>query len=473
MVFSSIEFLFFFLPIVLLIYIFLRPQQRNLWLLIASLVFYLLGSKEYFFLLLIVIVLTYLGGILVSKVKAGNKKVVMILFCAAILSIMLYYKYYDFVVVNINKVSAYHFSMKNIALPIGISFFSFQAVSYIVDVYRGEEALINPLELGLYISFFPQLIAGPIVRYKDFKKYVEKKNRELYFNKVSEGVWRFSIGMSKKVLIANNLGGLVGNVFGKTGEVGYIDSLSTAYAWLGSIAFMLQIYYDFSGYSDMAIGLGKIFGFEFYENFNRPYTAESIKDFWRKWHISLSQFFRDYVYIPLGGNRCSKIRWICNIMFVWTLTGFWHGASWNYIFWGICYGVLLIIESLFNRSLPKVNNVFGTVIRKLLTLVIIEFLWVIFKCKDLETAFAYIKIMLGVDAYAYIDKAFYFQIKNYLFLILIAIIFASSITKRICDKYFGKLWFKIVVFIFMVVSYVVSISCIYMGSYNPFLYFMF
>ncbi|WP_288644303.1 MBOAT family O-acyltransferase, partial [uncultured Helicobacter sp.] len=278
--------------------------------------------------------------------------------------------------------------------------------SYVVEVYRGESALLNPIDMGLYISFFPQLIAGPIVRFKDVKEYLDKKYREFNFEKMSDGIWRFSVGFCKKVLLANNLGGLAGLVFG----VRNISDFSVMYTWLGAVAYTLQIYYDFSGYSDMAIGLGKMFGFEFQENFNYPYFAGTIKEFWRRWHISLSQFFRDYVYIPLGGNRNSTAKYVFNIIVVWFLTGLWHWASWNYIIWGFSYGILLLSERFIIDKLPY--NKFILIIRRIATMMLVILLWVVFKCEHLSVLVDYIKNMFGIGGSAFIDSAFIFQVKD-------------------------------------------------------------
>lgn len=324
MVFSSLHFLFFFLPVVLIGYFLIKPKYSNAWLLLASLYFYYVGAKNYLKLLLLIIGIAYISGLFISLLKKKwMKKVCMTLSVLSMISVMAYYKYYDFVLDNFNNFFHTSYPLSNMVLPIGISFFVFQAISYVVDVYRGESYLKNPIDMALYISFFPQLIAGPIVRFHDIREYLGAEYRKIDFDNLAQGIWRFSIGLCKKVIIANNLGALSNIVFG----VRNIYMYSILYTWLGAIAYTLQIYYDFSGYSDMAIGLGKIFGFEFQENFNYPYSAKSIKDFWRRWHISLSQFFRDYVYIPLGGNKCSKARWVFNMMVVWLLTGIWHGAS--------------------------------------------------------------------------------------------------------------------------------------------------
>lgn len=470
MVFTSLEFLFLFFPIVLIGYFFINPKAgfENLWLLFASLVFYYIGAKEQIWLLVSIILIAYVSGLLESKIVAVvYKRIVLAISIAAMLFTMAYFKYFNFVIFNINVFFHKSLAAKEIALPIGISFFTFQAISYVVDVYRGEKALVNPIDMGLYISFFPQLIAGPIVRFKDVSEYLDRKYREVNFDKISDGIWRFSIGFCKKVLLANNLGGAVNLVFG----VRDISQFSVLYTWLGAIAYTLQIYYDFSGYSDMAIGLGKMFGFEFQENFNYPYYAGTIKEFWRRWHISLSQFFRDYVYIPLGGNRCSIVRWVFNILVVWFLTGLWHGASWNYIIWGFSYGILLLLERFVIDKFHQ--SKFVIVLRRILTIVLVILLWVVFKCEDVSVLVRYLKNMFGIGAAAVIDHAFIFQAKNFAGLILVSGLLALPIKNIVEEKMGHSSIYKGIVAIMLFAGLVSSVSYIYMGSYNPFLYFMF
>lgn len=470
MVFTSLEFLFLFFPIVLIGYYFITPKAgfENVWLFLASLFFYYIGAKEQIWLLVFIILIAYVSGVLETYVSSMvHKSFVLILTIAAMLSAMVYFKYFNFMIHNINVIFHKNIATRNIMLPIGISFFTFQAISYVVDVYRGESALLNPIDMGLYISFFPQLIAGPIVRFKDVKEYLDKKYREFNFEKMSDGIWRFSVGFCKKVLLANNLGGLAGLVFG----VRNISDFSVMYTWLGAVAYTLQIYYDFSGYSDMAIGLGKMFGFEFQENFNYPYFAGTIKEFWRRWHISLSQFFRDYVYIPLGGNRNSTAKYVFNIFVVWFLTGLWHGASWNYIIWGFSYGILLLSERFIIDKLPY--NKFILIIRRIATMMLVILLWVVFKCEHLSVLVDYIKNMFGIGGSAFIDSAFIFQVKNFAVLIVVSGILSLPIKEVIETKVGKNIIYKSIMTILLGVGMISSVSYIYMGSYNPFLYFMF
>ena len=343
MVFSSITFLFYFLPIVLLAYYIVPKKFKNVILLISSFTFYFWGEPKNIYIMISMIIFSYIGGLIIGRLKEKKKitfaKIVLAVTIVLDLAALFYFKYIDFFIRNINLYLNKEIDLLGVILPIGISFFTFQILSYVIDVYREEvKVQRNILNLALYVSLFPQLIAGPIVRYKDVEKQIVERTHTV--EKFSNGITRFVIGLSKKVLIANVLGEVI-NIFGTSN-----DGTITFY-WMYAIANMLQIYFDFSGYSDMAIGLGKMFGFEFLENFNYPYIATSITEFWRRWHMSLSFWFKDYVYIPLGGNRKGIIRQIINILIVWFLTGFWHGANWNFIIWGMYFGLILLIEKVF------------------------------------------------------------------------------------------------------------------------------
>lgn len=468
MVFSSFAFLFIFFPMVLILYFILKSQYRNFWLFISSIIFYYIGDREHFVLLIFIIAITYVSGLIIQRAESHKlKKVFLFISVALMIGTMSYYKYWDFMIENINVIFRRDISLKGMIFPIGISFFTFQAISYVVDVYRAGGGIKNPIDMGLYIAFFPQLIAGPIVRFHDISTYMNKCYRKINIQKVEEGIWRFCIGLSKKVLLANNLGGLADIVFG----VDNISRFSVLYTWLGTVAYTLQIYYDFSGYSDMAIGLGKMFGFEFQENFNYPYCADSIKEFWRRWHISLSQFFRDYVYIPLGGNKCSSVRWGFNIMTVWFLTGLWHGASWTYVLWGVTYGLLL----LFERFLLGDNNrsFFFRVIGHVYTMIIVILLWVIFRSDSLTQAYSYIRNMFGFGASSFIDQAFVFQAGNFAVLITVASIFCLPVVPKLDSKWEKSTLWGWTKAVFLLICMISSVSYIYNGSYNPFLYFMF
>ena len=460
MVFSSITFLFYFLPIVLALYYLVPNKFKNLILLISSFIFYFYGEPKYVLLMTFSIISTYICGILVDKYR-GTKTAKLFLILEIIISIglLIYFKYADFIIKNINLWLSQKIDLINVLLPIGISFYTFQMISYVVDIYRGEvKVQKNILKLATYVSLFPQLIAGPIVRYSTIEKQLE--NREYSINKFSLGVRRFVIGLGKKVLIANVIGTLVNTFF-------ISEDKSILFYWLYAIGVMLQIYFDFSGYSDMAIGLGKMFGFDFLENFNYPYIATSITDFWRRWHISLSSWFRDYVYIPLGGNRVSKIKWIRNIMVVWILTGLWHGAEWNFIIWGIYFGILLIIEKLFllkkTEKIPKFLKVIYT-----LFFVMISF--IIFNGNEIIEN---IKGLFGIGNISVISKESIYYLKSYFIVILIGIIGATPIIKNIVKKEKIKKITNILEPIYLFSILLLSTSYIIDGSFNPFLYFRF
>lgn len=375
MVFSSITFLFYFLPIVLIIYYLIPNKYKNIVLLISSFIFYFYGEPKNIYIMILSILATYIFGILIDKYKKTKySKIFLILSIFINIGLLIYFKYADFIIKNVNLWLSNKIDLIHVILPIGISFYTFQLISYIVDVYRGEAKVQkNIIKLATYISLFPQLIAGPIVRYTTIENQLE--NREYNMKNFSIGVRRFIIGLGKKVMIANVMGNLI-NIFLVS------DEKSVLFYWLYAIALMIQIYFDFSGYSDMAIGLGKMLGFDFPENFNYPYIATSITDFWRRWHISLSSWFRDYIYIPLGGNRVSKLKWIRNIIIVWMLTGLWHGAEWNFVIWGLYFGVLLIIEKLFLlKWLQKIPKV----ISRIYTLFIVMISFIIFNGEGIST----------------------------------------------------------------------------------------
>lgn len=375
MVFSSITFLFYFLPIVLIIYYLIPNKYKNIVLLISSFIFYFYGEPKNIYIMILSILATYIFGILIDKYKKTKySKIFLILSIFINIGLLIYFKYADFIIKNVNLWLSNKIDLIHVILPIGISFYTFQLISYIVDVYRGEAKVQkNIIKLATYISLFPQLIAGPIVRYTTIENQLE--NREYNMKNFSIGVRRFIIGLGKKVMIANVMGNLI-NIFLVS------DEKSVLFYWLYAIDLMIQIYFDFSGYSDMAIGLGKMLGFDFPENFNYPYIATSITDFWRRWHISLSSWFRDYIYIPLGGNRVSKLKWIRNIIIVWMLTGLWHGAEWNFVIWGLYFGVLLIIEKLFLlKWLQKIPKV----ISRIYTLFIVMISFIIFNGEGIST----------------------------------------------------------------------------------------
>ena len=465
MVFSSITFLFYFLPIVLIIYYIAPKKFRNVVLLISSLFFYFFGEPKYGWIMVLSIISMYIHGILIDKFKSTKyKKVPLISGIVISIAVLFYFKYFDFLIENINLWLNKKIDIFGIILPIGISFYTFQMISYLVDVYRGEAKVQKSfVKLATYISLFPQLIAGPIVRYTTVEEQL--KNREYTFEKFAHGVRRFVIGLAKKVLIANVMGELV-NVFNEYGDGTVI------FYWLYAISNMIQIYFDFSGYSDMAIGLGKMLGFEFLENFNYPYISKSITDFWRRWHISLSTFFRDYVYIPLGGNRVSKIKWIRNILIVWALTGLWHGAAWNFVIWGLLFGVLLILEkTIFKNVIEKIP----AFIRHILVLVIVAISFIIFSGSDMNTILGQILGLFGIGTTGFASNVSIYYLKSYLIILLIAIVGSAPIAKIIAEKLKKKYpkTINILEMIFLIILLIICVAYIVSGSFNPFLYFRF
>ena len=469
MVFSSLIFLVIFLPITLLVYYIAPTKLRNLWLLIVSLIFYSWGEPVYILLMLFSIMLNYVSGLAISTVdkeKTGKRKAILALSVVINIGLLFVFKYADFTIGTYNAIFGKHVHLLKIALPIGISFYTFQAMSYVIDVYRdrvkGNKNIIN---FATYITMFPQLIAGPIVRYKTVEK--ELRERKCSVDDFYQGIIRFTIGLGKKVLIANN----VAVIFKEISALP-ATQLSTSLSWLAVLAFTLQIYFDFSGYSDMAIGMGRMLGFHFLENFNYPYEAKTITDFWSRWHISLSTWFKEYVYIPLGGNRKGVPRQILNIFIVWLLTGFWHGASWNFVLWGLYYAVLLIIEKLFLRKfLEKLPSIVG----RIYSIAIFVSGWAIFVLDDLKFRGPFIKSLLFNAHLGLVDKQTLYYLISFGALLVIGIIGATSIPKRVANKLLDKnrMVKSVLQMLFVVVVLVVSIAFIVSDTYNPFLYFRF
>lgn len=458
MVFSSFVFLLVFLPIVLILYYLCPAKLRNLILFIASLIFYAWGEPVYVLIMLFSTVFDYTNGRLIEKLKGqdrnGAAKGVLIVDLCGNLAILGFFKYTDFVLETINSLSGAGIGLLKIALPIGISFYTFQTMSYTIDVYRGVvPAQKNILNFGTYVVLFPQLIAGPIVQYKTIGKELE--SRKVTVDDFAQGAFRFTVGFAKKVILANS-------IYGVWTSISQSQNISMATAWLGAIAFTFNIYFDFSGYSDMAIGLGRMFGFHFLENFNYPYMANSVTDFWRRWHISLSSWFKEYVYIPLGGNRKGMGMQIRNILIVWALTGLWHGASWNFVLWGLYYGLLLMLEKLF---LLKGLNRCPAIVRHIYTLIIVVIGWTIFAQTDFGQLTEYLKSMFGIGT-ALIDSDFlyYFSCNA----VLLAVLAFCSINHKKWLKRFEVLRIPA-----MIILLLVSFAFLVGGSYNPFLYFRF
>lgn len=466
MLFSSIPFLYYFLPAVLILYFIAPKKLKNSVILLSSLFFYAWGEPKYVILMIVSITVGYILGLLIEKFSGKTlSKIFLAISVFFSIGALGYFKYADFFIANFNAVTGLSVPLLRIALPIGISFYTFQLLSYTIDVYRGDTpAQKNPVTLAAYISLFPQLIAGPIVRYSDVALQLE--NRTHTFAKISDGIRRFILGLSKKILIANALGELC-DIFRAS------DDKSVAFFWLYAVAFTLHIYFDFSGYSDMAIGLGKIMGFDFMENFNYPYISKSVTEFWRRWHMSLGTWFRDYVYIPLGGNRVSKPRQFFNILVVWLLTGFWHGAEWNFPVWGLYFAVLLLIEKSFLLEKLKKSKVLAHIY--VMFLVIISF--VIFNASDMAQAFADLGGMFGFAGVPVLSAEFVYYLRSYLLVIVLAIIGATPFPKRIVEKIREKETANKVINVIepavCIILLVVITAYLVDGSFNPFLYFRF
>lgn len=466
MIFSSIAFLYYFLPLTLIFY-FLTPRPlKNTTLLLVSLFFYGWGEPKYVFLMAATVLLGYVFGLLIERYRSKPiSKVFLTLSVLSSLAALGYFKYADFFITNFNAVTGLSIPLLRLVLPIGISFYTFQILSYSVDVYRGEtEAQKNPINLAAYVALFPQLIAGPIVRYRDVALML--KNREHSFEKINHGCCRFVIGLSKKILIANTLGVLCSS-FTQSAD------LSVLYYWLYVVSYMLQIYFDFSGYSDMAIGLGKIFGFEFLENFNYPFISKSITEFWRRWHISLGSWFRDYVYIPLGGNRVKRARMLFNIFAVWFLTGFWHGAQWNFIVWGLYFGILLTLEKFFFLKKLEKHPLLGHFYVLFFTAVS----FMIFSAENMGDAIERVGGMFGIGVKSFVSAEFWFNLKNYAVVLLIACVGATPVMKKIKNyadsKMENRLILDVLEILVPILLLVICTAYLADGSFNPFLYFRF
>ncbi len=466
MVFSSTIFLCVYLPLVLLGYYICPKKGKNLFLLIVSLIFYAWGEPKYVFLMIFSILVNYVFGLLMDKHRENKKRLKLMLVISIIidLGLLSVFKYTDFIITNINSVFGAGFDLLNIALPIGISFYTFQAMSYTIDVYRDDVRVQrNLIDFGMYITMFPQLIAGPIVRYSDVQDQLAERN--VTTADFSEGIMRFVVGLGKKVLLANQMGAVWTQIYALGGDI------SALMAWTGAAAYTFQIYFDFSGYSDMAIGLGRMFGFKFPENFRYPYESVSITDFWRRWHITLSTWFKEYLYIPLGGNRRGLARQALNLLIVWTLTGFWHGAGWNFVMWGLYYFAILFIEKLFLlKALDKLPRLF----RHAYALLLIVIGWVIFASDDVSVMLPYLGSMFGangalggMDVYTLLTRAA---------LMVICCVASTELPRRLFVTAAGKMNEKAAFTVKSVLTLaLLALSVVFLigDSYNPFLYFRF
>ncbi len=463
MLFTSISFLYYFLPIVIILYFIVPKKFKNFILFLSSIFFYFCGEPIYTFLMIGEIFIAYVGARYLEKYR---KKSILVSLLAIHIGALGLFKYSDFTINNINQIFGSKIPLLKLALPIGISFYTFQIISYVVDVYRGKvKAQKSFLKLATYVSLFPQLIAGPIVRYETIEK--ELDSRTSNFENFAYGVRRFVIGLGKKVLIANMLGELC-DVFSTTNEK------SILFYWIFAISYSLQIYFDFSAYSDMAIGLGRMFGFHFLENFNYPYISKSITEFWRRWHMSLSSWFRDYVYIPLGGNRKETIILVRNIFIVWALTGIWHGANWTFVIWGLMFGIMLIIEKLFlTKHLEKMPSI----LQRIYVLFTVMISFIIFNANSIGEAWNNIIGLFGANGESLINASTVYYLKSYLVVLVIAIIGSTPLLKNIIEKLKTKTNANKIInllepiamtsILIIVTAYLVD------NSYNPFLYFRF
>ena len=465
MLFSSISFLYFFIPAIILLYFAVPSKLKNTVLLIFSLFFYAWGGVKYALFMVLAIALGYVFGLLIEKFR--EKKIAKLfvgLAVACIISFMLYFKYMDFFIENFNAITGLNIPLLKIVLPIGISFYTFQIISYVVDVYRGEKAQKNPINLAAYVAMFPQLIAGPIVRYHDVALQLESRTHSITL--AGEGIRRFIMGLAKKVLIANSMYDLSELIYAA-------DEKTVLLYWLYGISIALYIYFDFSGYSDMAIGLGKVFGFHFLENFNYPFISRSATEFWRRWHMSLGSWFRDYLYIPLGGNRVPKWRWLLNIFAVWMFTGFWHGAAWNFIIWGVFFGILLVIEKFWLLKYLEKSRVLSRIY--ILLAVITSF--IVFQIPTLGESMTYIGGLFGAGGIPFASAETFYYLRSYAVLLVVALVGATPLVKKLAIKFseskkLGKVC-NIVEPVVLVALLVVVTAFLVDSSSNPFLYFRF
>lgn len=471
MEFSSIMFLFRFLPVALLLYFAAPRPARNAVLFILSLIFYAWGEPVYVVIMLFSTVVDYVHGRLVYRLKErgqlGKAKAAVASSMVINLSLLCFFKYSDFLIENLNHLPGVELPLLNLALPIGISFYTFQTMSYTIDIYRGDAVPQGSvISFGAYVALFPQLIAGPIVQYNTVAEQL--RNRRESVDEFSDGVLLFLVGLGKKVLLANNIGMLWDLISGRSG-----GEIPVLMAWLGISAYAFQIYFDFSGYSDMAIGLGHMFGFRFLKNFDYPYLSASITEFWRRWHISLGSWFRSYVYIPLGGNRKGLRIQIRNIVIVWLLTGIWHGASWNFLVWGVYFGLLLILEKLFLLDFLKKHRIFAHIY----TIFFVWIGWVIFAFDKMPLGFSFLKAMFGLNGAGFANTETWYLLISYAVLLVILVVASTPLPKLCCERL--KLnekerWFSVAAqMLFFVVIFLLSTAYLVDASYNPFLYFRF
>lgn len=471
MVFSNSVFLFIFLPIVILGYYLLRGSVRNYWLLFVSIIFYAWNRPSFTIILLGSIVLNYIGALVVEKVKTKRESIIWLwITVGANLLLLFYFKYFNFTLDTINRIFKSNIEFTEVILPIGISFFTFQGLSYVVDVYRKDvPAQRNVFILGMYISMFPQLVAGPIVRYKDV--CAEINYRKVSLDDFTHGISRFIVGLFKKIIIADNMAVIANAMFDCDSSLN-----SVPLAWLGIVAYSIQIFFDFAGYSDMAIGLGRMFGFHFLENFNYPYISKSITEFWRRWHISLSSFFRDYVYIPLGGNRK---RAYLNVAIVFLLTGIWHGAAFTYIIWGIWHGIFNLLEKVWkaHKKIPESRNVIVVTLKHIYTLVVVMVGWVMFRATDLSHGISYIKSMFGFCNPELAAYSVWFYLNKWTISILVlALLMSTPLLKKLYEYIKTHICESVVLpmkYILLLLMLFLCVLQVASNTYSSFIYFQF
>ncbi len=468
MLFSSMTFLFVFMPVVMAVYFLAKKEIRNYILLIASIIFYAWGEPRYLAIMIITILVNYVGALCLDKYHNPRQRLGIVTATILVdLSFLFYFKYFNFVVDNINLALHTHIDFVDVIMPIGISFYTFQAMSYLIDVYRKEvPAQRDVYKLALYIVLFPQLVAGPIVKYHDVCEQIDE--RKIEFKYVIIGLKRFIIGLAKKVLIANTLAVVADKVFAQAPE-----NLTTSVAWLGAVAYCLQLYYDFSGYSDMAIGLGLMFGFKFLENFNYPYISKTISEFWRRWHISLATWFRQYLYIPLGGNRKGTLRTYWNLFFIFLVTGVWHGAAWNYILWGVWNGIFIVFERFIGWSKDKADTKLVSVGKHIYALMAIGIGMIIFRAPSVMYCFEFIGKMLGINVGEHLPDFDYGVNNKFALMMVVGLICAMPVCKNMLYVAYERKVLRTVINIWLFVLFFWSTISLAASTYNPFIYFRF
>ncbi len=466
MLFSSMTFIYVFLPIVCISYLLIKQELKNYLLLIASIIFYAWGEPRYLAIMILTILVNYLGAVLLDKYRSKSKLILAVTIVAD-MAFLIYFKYFNFIIDNANALFAMDVKFIDVIMPIGISFYTFQAMSYLVDVYRKDCPVQKDIyKLALYITLFPQLVAGPIVKYHDVAEQIDARN--VTFDKVSLGVKRFIIGLSKKMLIANTLGAVADKIFAQP-----VEQFDAWTAWIGAVCYSLQLFYDFSGYSDMAIGLGLIFGFRFMENFNYPYISKSITEFWRRWHISLSTWFKEYLYIPLGGNRVAPSRMYFNLFVVFLATGIWHGAEWTFVVWGLWHGFFIILEKATGWHKAKKGWKLNLA-QHVYTIFAFMIGWVIFRAPNLSYAGDYLQNMFGLISEHKIAYEYAYYIDNMeIIAIVVGILCSMPIFNKMLDiKYEHKVW-RSLVNIWLIILFILSSAAVAASTYNPFIYFRF